>query len=100
MAENFMTIHQYALKHKISTFAVVKLINTKKIKSVKKMIDGEEKELIINDTVVTVMTTPKEEGISAHNTPINYQEEFHKLLAKHLALQAKYDALIEEKALS
>ena len=100
MPENFITIQQYALKHKLSTFSVVKLINTRKVKSVKKIIDGKETELIIDDTNVAEISMPKEEGISLQNTPVNYQEEFHKLLAKHLALQAKYNALVEEKALS
>ncbi len=95
MTGNFVTIQQYALKHKLSTFSVVKLINTKKIKAIKKIINGEEKEFIIDDTVTPSAPTSNEEAQAA----VNYEVEFHKLLAKYLALQAKYDALVQTKEL-
>ncbi|MDD2383809.1 MAG: hypothetical protein PHN18_06420 [Sulfurospirillaceae bacterium] len=98
MAENSLTIQQYASKHKISAFAVIKLINTKKIKTIKKTVDGEEKEFILDDTVAPTLL-PKNEAIQENATTINYEIEFHKLLAKHLELQAKYDAIIEAKRL-
>ena len=49
--ENLLSIQQYALKHKMSTFAVLKLVNAKKLKTVKKSHDGEEQEYIIDDTL-------------------------------------------------
>ncbi|MDD3343653.1 MAG: hypothetical protein PHR87_08775 [Sulfurospirillaceae bacterium] len=96
---NLLTIQQYAIKHKLSAFSVVKLINTKKLQTIKKIVDGEEKEFIIDETANAILATPKEEGKTTAETPINYEIEFHKLLAKHLELQDKYDALLEKKEL-
>lgn len=95
MSENLLSVQQYALKYKISTFAVIKLINTKKLKTLKKVIEEEEKEFIIDESL-TQLIAPKIEK----ETFINYEVEFHKLLAKHLKLQEKYNALIEAKVQS
>lgn len=96
--ENLLSIQQYALKHKMSTFAVVKLVNAKKLKTVKKSHDGEEQEYIIDDTL------PRRKGTNdaiatvelEQNTKIDYEAEFHKLLAKYIEVQEKYTKLIEE----
>ncbi len=66
---NLISIQKYATKYKLSTFATIKLINQGKLKTIKKMVDGEEKELIA----------------------------YHELLAKYSALQEKYTTLMEEK---
>jgi len=97
--QNLITMQQYAIKNKMSTFAVVKLVNAKKLKTIKKTIDGEEREYIIDDTlpskpVVNNETIPEvEAGIK-----IDYEVEFHKLLAKYVEIQEKYTQLIEEKS--
>ena len=97
--ENLITMQQYAIKNKMSTFAVVKLVNAKKLKTIKKTIDGEEREYIIDDTLpnkpaVKNETIPEvEAGIK-----IDYEVEFHKLLAKYVEIQEKYTQLIEEKS--
>jgi len=96
--ENLLSIQQYALKHKMSTFAVVKLVNAKKLKTVKKSHDGEEQEYIIDDTLPRRKET--NDAIATveleQNTKIDYEAEFHKLLAKYIEVQEKYTKLIEE----
>ena len=96
--QNFMTLQQYAIKHKMSTFAVVKLINAKKLKTIKKTVDEEEIEYIVDDSISS--TTPaKSEPTpeSEQSTKIDYEVEFHKLLAKYVEIQDKYTKLIEER---
>lgn len=93
---NLITIQQYAIKNKMSTFAVVKLVNAKKLKTIKKTVEGEEKEFIINDTMSSSTATTKSRASAqpaSESLDINYEIEFHKLLAKYLELQAEYDAL-------
>ena len=93
---NLLTVQQYALKHKMSTFAVIKLINAKKLKIIKKTVDGEEQEFIMDETVAiqqpSFAATETQESSS-----INYEVEFHKLLAKYVELNEKYIKLIEER---
>lgn len=96
--QNLITMQQYAIKNKMSTFAVVKLVNAKKLKTIKKNIDGEEREYIIDDTLPhkpaghSEIPLEPEQGIK-----IDYEVEFHKLLAKYVEVQEKYTKLIEEK---
>lgn len=96
--ENLLSIQNYAVKHKMSTFTVIKLINSKKLKTIKKSIDGDEQEYIIDDTQPTHKTIiPNENKIeSEQSTKIDYEVEFHKLLAKYIDIQEKYTKLIEE----
>lgn len=96
--ENLLSIQQYALKHKMSTFAVLKLVNAKKLKTVKKSHDGEEQEYIIDDTLPRRKETndPIATVELEQNTKIDYEAEFHKLLAKYIEVQEKYTKLIEE----
>jgi len=95
--ENLLSIQQYALKHKMSTFAVVKLVNAKKLKTVKKRHDGEEQEYIIDDTLPRRKETNDAIAtVVEQNTKIDYEAEFHKLLAKYIEVQEKYTKLIEE----
>ena len=104
LEENLMTMQQYAIKHKMSTFSVVKLVNAKKLKTIKKDVDGEEREFIIDETSPRkAAPTPnetainKEEKHAEQGDTINYEVEFHKLLAKYIELQDKYTQLIEAK---
>lgn len=95
--ENLLSIQQYALKHKMSTFAVLKLVNAKKLKTVKKSHDGEEQEYIIDDTLPRRKETNDAIAtVVEQNTKIDYEAEFHKLLAKYIEVQEKYTKLIEE----
>ena len=95
--QNLITMQQYAVKHKMSTFAVVKLVNAKKLTTIKKNIDGEEREYIIDDTIPS-HPTEKNDTVTVPEltTKIDYEVEFHKLLAKYIDIQDKYTKLIEE----
>lgn len=95
--QNLITMQQYAVKHKMSTFAVVKLVNAKKLTTIKKNIDGEEREYIIDDTIPS-HPTEKNDTVTKpeKTTKIDYEVEFHKLLAKYIDIQEKYTKLIEE----
>ena len=97
--ENLLTIQQYATRYKMSTFAVIKLVTSKKLKTLKQ----NDQEFIIDENVVV---KPKQEiaesegvqsSLEEGNSNINYEVEFHKLLAKYIELQEKYTKLIEEK---
>jgi len=95
--QNLITMQQYAVKNKMSTFAVVKLVNAKKLKTIKKTIDGEEREFIIDESLprtTTIKSEPTQEP--EQGTKIDYEVEFHKLLAKYVEIQEKYTNLIEE----
>ncbi len=69
-----------------------------KLKTVKKSHDGEEQEYIIDDTLPRRKET--NDAIATveleQNTKIDYEAEFHKLLAKYIEVQEKYTKLIEE----
>lgn len=101
MPENLISIQQYAIKNKLSTFATVKLINQGKIKTIKKVINGEEREFVlINDTVTTHTEHSNAAFIaSTHTITTNYEEQYHELLAKYSVLQEKYTQLLEKIAL-
>ena len=98
--ENLLTIQQYATRYKMSTFAVIKLVTSKKLKTLKQ----NDQEFIIDENVVV---KPKQEiaeseGVQSSleegsSSSINYEVEFHTLLAKYIELQEKYTKLIEEK---
>lgn len=95
--QNLITMQQYAVKNKMSTFAVVKLVNAKKLKTIKKNIDGEEREFIIDESLPRTTTLKSETSLEPEQgTKINYEVEFHKLLAKYVEIQDKYTNLIEE----
>lgn len=96
--QNLITMQQYATKNKMSTFAVVKLVNAKKLKTIKKNIDGEEREYIIDDTLPHKPAGHNETPLEPEQgIKIDYEVEFHKLLAKYVEVQEKYTKLIEEK---
>ena len=78
---NLLTVQQYALKHKMSTFAVIKLVNAKKLKIIKKTVDGEEQEFIMDETVA-IQQPSLAVAETQESSSINYEVEFHKLLAK------------------
>lgn len=93
---NLITMQQYAVKHKMSTFGVVKLVNAKKLKTIKKNVEGEEREFIIDETLPNTQPLKSETPVAPNDeTKIDYEIEFHKLLAKYIELQDKYTKLIE-----
>ncbi|WP_263832966.1 hypothetical protein [Sulfurospirillum oryzae] len=101
LEQNLMTIQQYAIKHKMSTFAVLKLVNAKKLKTIKKRVDNQEHEYIIDETISSNKPAVINQELEALESPeqgksIDYEIEFHKLLAKYIDLQEKYAKLIEE----
>lgn len=94
MQENLISLQQYAIKHKLSTFAVVKLVNSGKLKTIKQTIDGEEREFIVDNTINPPQTPINiKENTSAS---IDYEAQYHALLVKYSALQEKYTALLEQ----
>ena len=93
---NLLTVQQYALKHKMSTFAVIKLINAKKLKIIKKAVDGEDQEFIMDETVA-IQQPSLAVAETQESSSINYEVEFHKLLAKYVELNEKYIKLMEER---
>lgn len=93
--ENLLSIQQYATRHKMSTFAVIKLVNAKKVDVVKKEIDGEIKEFIV-DKSVSCVSNIQPQIIKEETSEINYEVEFHKLFSKYVELQEKYHALLEK----
>ena len=93
---NLLTVQQYALKHKMSTFSVIKLVNAKKLKIIKKTVDGEEQEFIIDETVA-IQQPSLAVAETQESSSINYEVEFHKLLAKYVELNEKYIKLMEER---
>ena len=97
LEQNLITIQQYAVKHKMSTFAIVKLINAKKIKTIKKSVNDEDVEFIIDDSIPIKPAIQETTTETEKNKKIDYEVEFHKLLAKYIELQEKYTKLIEEK---
>ncbi len=93
MSENLISIQQYAIKHKLSTFATVKLINQGKIKTIRKTVEGEEREFVLDDTTpIAVKETHK---TPADSSMIDYQKEYQTLLVKYSTLQEKYTTLLE-----
>lgn len=100
LEENLLSVQQYAVKHKMSTFAVLKLINAKKLKTIKKESNGEEHEYIIDETLPNRTLSHNDTAASANSeqtSKIDYEVEFHKLLAKYIDIQEKYTKIIEEK---
>ena len=96
LEQNLITMQQYAVKHKMSTFGVVKLVNAKKLKTIKKNVEGEEREFIIDETHPSSKPLKNETPVESNDeVKINYEVEFHKLLAKYIELQDKYTKLIE-----
>ena len=92
MHSHLLTIQQYAIKYKLSTFTVIKQVNSGKLKTIKKVIDGEEKEFIVDETVV-VSEERKTDGIST--APIDYKTEYEQLLHAYNELREKYIKLLE-----
>lgn len=102
MSENLISIQQYAIKNKLSTFATVKLINQGKIKTIKKIINDEEREfVVINDTTnLPIKQLDTTSMTSTTNSLINYEEEYYALLSKYSILQEKYTQLLEKISLN
>ncbi len=120
-----MTIQQYAMKYQLSTFAVIKQINSGKLKTIKEMVNGEEQELVIDEAVSASSSAPQQVQVQAQpaaaparptflksdeaiqdsqaDYKIRYQElleQYNELLdykMKYEELSKKYDKL-EQKA--
>lgn len=92
MPENLLSLQQYAIKHKLSTFATIKLVNQGKIKTIKKVLNGEEREFVLDDSAPQAPIP----STSTHENVVNYEKEYHLLLTKYSTLQEKYTALLEE----
>ena len=104
-----MSIQEYATKHKLSTFVVIKQINSGKLKTIKEKVDGEEHEWIVDETVavasVTVQT-PKEEqpyerpsfvGSGVSHIGGDYKAQYDELLTEYQNLLGQYKGLFEYK---
>lgn len=96
---NLVSIQQYAVKHKMSTFAVIKQINAGHVKTAKK----DDQDYILDESIPqtppsALLPQPvkkvEEEGKTAD---VDYEAKFHELLSKYIDLQEKYTRLIEEK---
>ena len=97
--QNHISVQQYAIKHKMSTFAVLKLINAKKLKTIKKIVNDEESEFIIDETLPSNVPAQKEATAAPEESENNnYELKFHEPFAKYIELQEKYTQLIEEKS--
>ena len=96
MPENLISLQQYAIKHKLSTFATVKLVNQGKIKTIKKVLNGEEREFVLDESAPQATIPSKPTSTSTHEGAVDYEKEYHLLLTKYSALQEKYTALLEE----
>ena len=95
MSENLISIQQYAIKHKLSTFATVKLIHQGKIKTIKKVVDNEEREWVIDDTPHTQSGEANALKTTASSATLDYEAKYNELLAKYSVLQEKYTTLLE-----
>jgi len=93
MSENLISIQQYAIKHKLSTFATVKLIHQGKIKTIKKVVDAEEREFVIDDSPAHPSHATKAPNVAP--STLDYEAKYNELLAKYSALQEKYTTLLE-----
>lgn len=98
MPENLISVQQYAIKNKLSTFATVKLINQGKIKTIKKVVNDEEREfVVVNDTPNSPIKQSETSSMaSTTNSLINYEEQYYALLSKYSVLQEKYTQLLEK----
>lgn len=93
---NLLSIQHYAIKHKMSTFTVIKQINAGQLKTVKK----DDQDFIIDDSIpVKSSTMPSPNAIEEEEGQqnVDYEAKFHELLSKYIDLQEKYTRLVEEK---
>ncbi|WP_060825943.1 hypothetical protein [Sulfurospirillum cavolei] len=95
---NLVSIQQYAVKHKRSTFAVIKQINAGHVKTVKK----DDQDYILDESISQTQPSaslpqPVKKVEEEGKTDVDYEAKFHELLSKYIDLQEKYTRLIEEK---
>lgn len=90
-----LTLQQYAKQSKQSLFAVIKQVQSGALKSIKKEVNGKEVELVLCESL-PVAKEPEPSQDDAVETPskIDYEVEFHKLLARYHELQNKYEKLL------
>lgn len=77
-----LTLKEYAVKHKISLFNVMKLAKAGKIPSDTRKVNGKDELVILTDEA------PKAEPVTT-NDPIDYKKSYFEL-------KAKYDKLVRE----
>ncbi len=65
---NYISIKEYALKHKISIFQAVKLAKSGKVETKTKIIDGKEKVFIKDDTIQESKETKTQNQESSKKT--------------------------------
>lgn len=95
---NLVSIQQYAVKHKMSTFALIKQINAGHVKTVKK----DDQDYILDESIPQTspsasLPQPAKKVEEEGKTDVDYEAKFHELLSKYIDLQEKYTRLIEEK---
>lgn len=77
-----LTLKEYAIRHKISLFNVMKLAKAGKIPSDTRKINGKDELVILTDEA------PKAEPVKT-NDPVDYKKAYFEL-------KAKYDRLVRE----
>ena len=95
---NLVSIQQYAVKHKMSTFALIKQINAGHVKTVKK----DDQDYVLDESISqtppsALLPQPVKKVEEEGKTDVDYEAKFHELLSKYIDLQEKYTRLIEEK---
>ncbi len=95
-----MTIQQYAIRYQMSTFAVIKQINSGKLKTIKEMVDGEQKEFIIDDeavadTVASPVNTPPTQQAPSRPTFLKSEEAYKNQDSSVIDYKEKYEELLE-----
>lgn len=78
-----LTLKEYAVKHKISLFNVMKLAKAGKIPSDTRKVNGKDEMVILTDEA------PKAEPVKM-NENIDYKKAYFEL-------KAKYDKLVKQK---
>lgn len=91
-----LTPRQYATRTKQSMFAVIKKMQYGELRTIKKEVDGKEIELILCENISPAVAYKAQDEAKnqPQNDQIDYEKEFHKLLAKYIELQEKYEKLL------
>lgn len=85
-----LTLQEYAIKTKQSLYNVIKQVNSSKLNSYKKEIDGKMVELIYIDDIQATVT---KKNMTNEVKILDYEQEYHKLLKKYNELLNEYKKL-------